>query len=203
MKKLFLAFMILFLMTACGGNNASDSPTADLPAQLPPSPEPLSSSPTPVCISSEPIQEDIDRALSFTGNLFDTEDWERSYTVAIDKVTVTWYSESLLAVAYLEALIFPCSYEELDLDLFFSLDNWQIIFGNYQSYEYLDECRLDTGIRLYQFITVDQGFEYDVHYWVVNDTDTRVISMMLVMPIESQDLIEEYAYSLFPQIPDC
>lgn len=210
MKRFLLGLMILFLITACGGNNASPAPTAELPALLPPSPEPLSSSPvqiegvsTPVCISPEPSQEDIDRALSFTGKLFSTPDWERSYTVAIDKTMVTWYSDSLISVAYLEALIFPCGYEELDLDLFFSLDNWQIVFGNYQSYEYVEECRLDSGVRLYQFITVDQGFEYDVHYWVVNDTPTRVISMMLVMPIESQDLIEEFSYSLFPQLPEC
>ncbi|HCR71598.1 MAG TPA: hypothetical protein DIW23_09155, partial [Anaerolineae bacterium] len=78
-----------------------------------------------------------------------------------------------------------------------------IVFGNYQSYEYVDECRLDSGVRLYQFITVDQGFEYDVHYWVVNDTDTRVISVMIVMPIESQALIDEFSYSLFPQLTDC
>lgn len=209
MKRFLFAFMILFLMTACGGNNASDSPTADLPAQLPPSPEPFSSSPTqadaptPVCISFEPTRADIDRALSFTGKLFDTQDWQRTYTVATDKVSATWYSESFTSLAYLEALIFPCGYEELDLDAYFNVDTWLIIFGNYESYEYVDECRLDSGVRLYQFITVDQGFEYDVHYWVVNDTATRVISMMLVMPIESQDLIEEYSYSLFPQIPNC
>ncbi len=211
MKRFSLGLMLLFVITACGGNAASDSPAADLPAQLPPSPEPFSSSPTlesaeiptPACIAFEPTQEDIDRALSFTGKLFETQDWERTYTVGTDKVTVTWYSERLTAIAYLEALIFPCGYEELDLDYYFSVDNWVIIFGNYQSYEYVDECRLDSGVRLYQFITVDQGFEYDVHYWVANDTDTRVISMMLVMPIESQDLIEEFSYSLFPQLPDC
>ncbi|HCR70948.1 MAG TPA: hypothetical protein DIW23_05860, partial [Anaerolineae bacterium] len=219
MKRLLLGLMILFLMTACGGNNASDSPTADLPAQLPPSPEPLSSSPTQIenftqeviteevdpatCISPEPTQDDVDRALSFTGKLFDTQDWERTYTVGVDKVSVTWYSERLTSIAFLEALIFPCGYEELDLDYFFSVDNWVIVFGNYQSYEYVDECRLDSGVRLYQFITVDQGFEYDVHYWVVNDTDTRVISMMVVMPIESQVLIDEFSYSLFPQLPEC
>jgi hypothetical protein len=208
MKRFLLGLMILFLITACNGNNASDSPTTDLPAQLPPSPEPFSSSSTQeidpaTCISPAPTQDDVDRAISFTGKLFDTQDWERTYTVDVDKVSITWYSERLTSIAYLEALIFPCGYEELDLDYFFSVDNWVIVFGNYQGYEYIDECRLDSGVRLYQFITVDQGFEYDVHYWVVNDTDTRVISMMLVMPIESQDLIEEFSYSLFPQLPDC
>jgi hypothetical protein len=216
MKRFLFGLMILFLITACSGNKAS---TAEIPAQLPPSPEPLSSSLTQIenlpqevitqeidqttCISPAPAQVDIDRALSFAGKLFDTPDWERTYTVDIDKVSVTWYSEGLSSIAYLEALIFPCGYEELDLDYFFNVDNWAIVFGNYQSYEYVDGCRLDSGVRLYQFITVDQGYEYDVHYWVVNDTATRVISMMLVMPIESQAMIDEFSYSLFPQLTEC
>ena len=126
MKRFFFALMILFLISACGGS-ASDLSTADLPAQLQPSPAPPSTSqadiPTPVCISPEPTQADIDRALSFTGKLFDTPDWTRSYTVSTDRVSVLWDSSSLAALAFLEVLIFPCSYEDLDLDNFFSLDS--------------------------------------------------------------------------------
>ncbi|MCQ3938189.1 MAG: hypothetical protein DPW18_14240 [Chloroflexi bacterium] len=215
MKKFFLALIILFLLPGCG--SASGTPTPDLPTLLPPSPAPSTpvspvdptageippEAATPVCISFDPTQADIDRALEFTGNLFDRLDWQRSYTVAEGRVTVTWFSDTLAAVGFLEALIFPCGYEELDLDYYFSVDNWTTVFGNYESYRLVNDCRTDDGKRLYQFRTVEQGYEYDVRYWTVNDTDTRVIAMMLVFPVETPETADEYAYSLFPQLISC
>lgn len=209
MKRFLLAFMILFLITACGGNAASDSPTAELPAQLPPSPEPFSSSlnpadiPTPVCISSEPTQADIERALNFTGKIFENENWTRSYTVSADRVSVLWDNPSLGALAFLETLIFPCGYEDLDLDIFFSADSWQVVFGGYESYEFLSECRNNNGQRLYEFALTLDGIEYDANYWSVNDTPTRVITMQIIFPFEAEILFDEFSYSLFPQIPSC
>ncbi|MBL8063520.1 MAG: hypothetical protein JNK32_10900 [Anaerolineales bacterium] len=220
MKKILSALIVLILLSACG-SPASTSPTADLPELVPPSPAPVdaadASQPTlavvateevieaatPVCIASEPAQEDIDRALSFTGMMFGTNEWERSYTVTDDSVAVTWYSELLYSVVFLEALIFPCSYEEPDLDAFFSAENWQIVFGNYQSYSPVGECRNDSGLRLYKFTAVDQGIDYDIRYWTVNDTDTRVLTFMIVLPTVSEALMDDYAYKLFPQFSDC
>lgn len=201
MKKILSVWIFMFVFTACS------SPATAVPVVNQPSPAPVTEAQiveaaTPVCIAFEPTQADIDRALGFTGKLFDTPDWERTYTVASDKVSVTWYSETLTAIVFLEALIFPCGYEEIDLDNFFSDESWDIVLGNYQSYEAIDECYTDNGQRLYQFIATDQ-VDYDVHYWAVNDTDTRVISLMTVFPIESDILIDQYSYSLFPQISSC
>lgn len=199
MKKILFIWIMIFLLTACG------APTTAVPVEIQPLPATeaqIVEAATPVCIDFEPTQADIERALGFTGKLFDTPDWEKSYTVASDKVSVTWYSQTLTAIVFLEALIFPCGYEEIDLDNFFSDENWDIVLGNYQSYEATDECYSDDGQRLYQFVATDQ-IDYDVHYWVVSDTDTRVISLMTVFPIESDILIDQYAYSLFPQMTSC
>lgn len=228
MKRLLAGFFILFL-AACG-SSASDSPTAELPALIPPSLTPPSDSvsreetpdlplgetpilllPTdqsagltkPVCIDSLPTQADIDRALAFAGEFFEAGDWERSYTVSSDKVLVSWYSASLPAIVNLEALVFPCSYEEPDLDAYYNVDAWAIIFGNYQSYEFISDCRNDQGLRLYNFIAVDQGLAYQVRYWVLNDTPTRVISFMAVLPIDAGTQMDEIAYALFPQLTSC
>ncbi len=214
MKRFLSAFLILLLIAACGTKNASNVPTSDLPALLPPSPEPNSPSSTKAevieetpsisaCVATEPTTEDIERALSFTGKLFDTEDWARTYTVSADRVSVFWNSTSLAGVVFLELLIFPCSYEDLDLDNYFSLDNWQIVFEGYDSYEYLTECRSDSGLRLYQFSTSLSGYEYDVKYWAVNDTEHRVVTLEIILPVELSDYMDEYSYSLFPQFTDC
>ena len=116
---------------------------------------------------------------------------------------MTWSNGAATAIAYLEALIFPCTYEEPDLNTFFNEENWQIIFANYESYQPVAECRTDTGLRLYQFSTVDSGFTYNINYWVKNDTETRVISMMIVFPVESEALMTEYSNSLFPELTSC
>lgn len=228
MKRL-LAGIFIIILTACGPSTSA-SPAADMPALLPPTPTPGSASAegtaepalpeeatavlalptdepvtlaTPVCIDSAPTQADIDRALAFSGKIFDTGDWERTYTVAGDKVAVSWYSASIPAIVNLEALIFPCGYEDLDLDVYFNDEGWSIIFSNYQGYEYVNECRDDQGLRLYNLIAIDQGAAYNVRYWVLSDTPTRVISLMVVMPGEAAAEMDEIAYALFPQLSFC
>lgn len=194
---------ILLFVMACelpGLNPAATSP-----------PEIISSTPviealptvTPACISITPTQDDIDRALNFTGKLFETGGWERSYTVKDYKVSVSWLSETLYSIAVLEALIFSCGYEELDLNTYFNEENWNIIFGNYDSYQLVTECRNDRGLRLYQFNAVSDGAPYLVRYWAQNDTKNRVLTFMLAVPEGSFELLDSYGYSLFPQLSNC
>jgi hypothetical protein len=200
MKKYFPALIIVFLISACGPSKTV-VPTSE-PA-LPASTEPAVAVAAPACISTEPTDADIERALSYTEDLFSGTEWERSYTVATGRVSVTWSDNTDGAVAYLEALIFPCTYEEPDLNNFFSEENWQIIFANYESYKAVAECKTDGGLRLYQFSAIEQGSEYDIKYWAENDTDTRVIGMMIVFPAESDALMDEYSNGLFPELTSC
>jgi hypothetical protein len=158
---------------------------------------------TPACISPEPTQADIDRALAYTGALFKGNEWERSYAVMESRVSVTWLNNSIGAVAYLEALIFSCGYEEPDIDAYFKTDTWNVIFENYDSYEIVSECKTDNGLRLYEVDATNIGFEYDIRYWARNDTDNRVITMMMTFPVGTEDLLADYATRLFPPLPDC
>lgn len=158
---------------------------------------------TPVCISEEPTQRDIDRALAFTGEMFQNDEWERSYMVMSGRVGVTWLNNPVGAVAYLEALIFPCGYEEPDLNAYFDADNWDIIFENYDEYEIVAECKSNNGLRLYEIESINEGLDYNIRYWVKNDTDTRVITMMMTFPVDAEALLDEYASRLFPSLSIC
>ncbi len=42
--------------------------------------------------------------------------------------------------------------------------------------------------------------EYTIKYWAKNDTDTRVLGTMIVFPVESQALMDEYSTRLFPKL---
>jgi len=194
MKKSLLAFVIVLLVSACGVPTEEPLSIVTVPPAV---------LVTPACISSEPTDADIDRALSYTGELFSDVNWERSYTVGGGRVSVAWSNSTDAAIAYLEALIFPCSYEEPDLNIFFSEENWNIVFANYESYQPVAECRTEDGLRLYQFSAVEEDFEYDIKYWVKNDTETRVLGMMIVFPADSDTLMDEYSSDLFPELTSC
>lgn len=200
MKNLLFAIVIVLLVSACGAKA-----TATPANELPPSDanNPTIEQATPACISLEPTDADIDRALTYTKDLFSGPEWERSYTVGGGRVSVAWSNATDAAIAYAEALIFPCSYEEPDINNFFSDENWSVIFGNYESYQPVAECRTNDGLRLYQFIAVEAGFNYAINYWVENDTETRVMDMMIVFPAESTELMDEYSNSLFPELTSC
>ena len=206
-KQLFIFLAIAMIVSSCG-TPATATPTPVPPPTSTPTPKiqptnkPLPTV-TPVCISSKPTQGDIGRALAYTGDAFSTPDWERSNTVSENSVAVTWQNIAQGAVVYLEAIIFPCGYEEPDLNKYFSDENWKAVFANYESYEKIDECRRDDGLRLYEFKTHNQGFVYEIRYWVKNDTDTRVISTMIVFPLESKSLLDEYSSTLFPGYSTC
>ena len=204
---IFLELAVVVNISSCGKPNVVIPTSTPLPLLTPtpkikPTETPLPTV-TPVCISSEPTQKDIDRALAYTDDMFSVPEWEQSYAVSENSVAVTRQNVVQGAVVYLETLIFPCGYEEPDLNKYYSDDNWKAIFANYESYESIAVCKTNTGLRLYQFKTQNQGFEYRINYWVQNDTDTRVISLMIVFPVEEQAFLWDYSAQLFPDLPNC
>jgi hypothetical protein len=206
MNKQLITFLAIAMIISSCGTPVTETPTlAPPPATV--TPTRVMNNPfatvTPVCISSKPTQADIDRALAYTGDAFNASDWQQSNTVTENRVAVTWQNTPLGAVVYLEALIFPCSYEEPDLNKYFSDENWKAVFANYESYELTNECKNNDGLRLYEFKTQNQGFEYEINYWVQSDTDTRVIVTMIVFPVESKLLLDEYSSMLFPDYSTC
>jgi hypothetical protein len=208
-KRLFVFFAVAVFISSCGKPNGA--PPASAPSstsfltsasKMSPTETPL---PTvkPACVSPKPTQKDIDRALAYTGETFNASEWARNYTASETNVAVTWQNAAQSATVYLEAIIFSCGYEELDLNKYFSAEYWKAIFANYESYKTIVECKTDTGLRLYQFKTQNQGFEYRINYWVQSDTDTRVIATMLVFPAEAQATLGDYSARLFPKLPNC
>lgn len=120
-----------------------------------------------------------------------------------DRVSVTWQNVPLSAVIYIEAVIFPCGYEEPDLNRYFSSENWAAIFQNYDEYAMLDDCRIESGLRLYLFRAKSQGFEYNIRYWALNDTNTRLLTTLITFPAGYEADLDDYSIRIFPQLPNC
>jgi hypothetical protein len=158
---------------------------------------------TAVCIPAGPTDEDIDRVLDYGVDVFDPAEWEQSYVVNEESVSVTLQNIPLGAVAFLEAILFACGYEEPDLNHFLDDEHWDVLFANYDSYEMIDECRSDLGLRLYEFEAVSQEIDYNIRYWSENDSAERIITTMLTFPYGSEDVLDEYSIGLFPELPNC
>lgn len=200
MKRFFLIFLAIFL-SACGGT-PSPSPTFTITSTPEATETPLPTV-TPVCVSAEPTQEDIDAALAYTDDIFDLTEWEQSSVAGTERVSVTWQNIPQSAVVFLEVIIFPCGYEEPDLNRFLNENHWDALFANYDSYEMFDECRSDVGLRLYEFEAASQGFDYNISYWSENDTNERIITTMITFPFGSEESMDEYSIELFPELPNC
>lgn len=201
MKTKILAILTFALfISSCG--KPTTPVVVSTPSFVPTTTAPLPTL-TPVCISSEPTQKDIDRVRSFTSKALDPTEWEQTYAVSNGRVSVTWMNSPDSAVIYLEAIIFPCGYEEPDLNHYFSDANWKSIFQNYENYKLIGECKTDKGLRLYQFKASSQGYDYNIRYWVTSDSDTRVITTMMTYPVGAESLLDGYSSRLFPDLPNC
>jgi len=197
--KISLLFIVAITLSAC------EIPGAVLSTPIQPSAAATLAPTVDIssCIDSEPTQDDIDRALAYTDDIFSGTEWARSYLVEANRVAVTYTSDSLEGLGFVESLIFPCGYGDADLNDFFSDENWQIIFGNYESYKAASECNSGDSLKLYQFEAVNEGIDYEIKYWALNDLDTRVMGMMIVFPAESKSLMDEYSFALFPDLTSC
>jgi hypothetical protein len=196
-----LTCAIVFIASGCGMSD----PVLPTPTFILTKPSAPLTTFTPVCISSQPTQADIDRALMFTGATFSAAEWQRSEpAVSENRVSLYWRNNSQNALAYLEASIFNCGYEELDINKYFNDENWKAIFQSYDGYtSTAPMCRTDSGLRLYEFKAVSGGDDYDVRYWVQNDTDNRVISLMFVTPAGNEAMMNDFASRLFPRLSTC
>ena len=153
------------------------------------------------CGLIEPSEQDINKLLTFGGELFTSENWIRSYTVDPYKVTLTRQNEVDRAVTYSEYLIYTCGYGQTELDQYFNDTGFSIVFQGYESYNMSAFCELP-DLAFYKFDLVDEGAEYTAHYWVEQTDDTHVLVMMLVFPKGSAQL-DQYSRKLFPKLTAC
>jgi hypothetical protein len=198
MKQFSPFLMMALLISACTPSETY------VPVSTPvPSAETALPTVTPACIPPEPTAEDVEHTLSFAQQVLGTGEWDRTSEVSDGSVSVTWQNIPESAVIHIETLIFPCGYEEQDLDSYFNNGNWDAIFADYEGYELTAECSTNDGLRLYQFEATHLGFDYDVQYWVLNDTDTRVMTTLMIFPFGSESLLEDYSFDLFPELAIC
>lgn len=184
--RLLLAILpFLFILSACGSRQISQV-----------------EGPNDECGPIQPSENDIRFALSFARNVLEPTQWIRSYTVEPYKVSVTRKNDNEGAVAYTEYLLFNCGYSQADLDSYFSDENFNIVFGNYESHTLQKFCEVK-GLALYEYSTVSAGTDFLARYWVKQESNKRLLVFMLVFPQSNQKGLDDYAKKIFPDLTTC
>jgi hypothetical protein len=155
--------------------------------------------------ATEPTEQDVEYVLGYTGNTFESSDWQRSYTVGPDRVTVTWLNHDEGAVVFLEYLVCSCGYTQADVDDHFSEQNFEdVIFMDYENLQRIATCT-DIGgdLTLHEFTAEVHETGYVIRFWIKLDSKTRVLDMMLVFPRGSEMELDKYARERFPELSSC
>ncbi|MFZ5880241.1 MAG: hypothetical protein ACOY0R_12790 [Chloroflexota bacterium] len=186
-RSLVLAAVLLAgLLSGCGSTPAADQ----------------AEGPRDDCGPIEPSEADVDKALAFGREAFDSTQWVKSYTVDPYKVTLTRRNDTVQAIAYTEYLIFTCGYTQEDMNNYFNDEGFSIIFADYESYALDNFCEAG-GLSLYEYSLVEEGTPFMAHYWVKQDTDTRILVYMLVFPQSNPGMMDEYSQKIFPSLSSC
>jgi hypothetical protein len=201
--KIMYPILFAIVLSSCSTPSTPPPTSTVSPSKTPSITQAPPATVTAVCIPPVPGEEDVEIALDHGGDVFDPAEWEGSHVVNEDSVSVTWQNIPLSALAFIQVIIFPCGYEEPDLNHFFNDEHWEALFANYDSYEMIDECRSEQGLRLYELEAVSQEVDYNIRYWSENDTNERIITTMLTFPFGSEDVMDEYSIALFPELPNC
>jgi hypothetical protein len=158
--------------------------------------------PTDQCGPIEPSDQEVKYALSFESGLFTSNDWVKSYTVEPHKISITRNNDTESAIAYTEYLIFNCGYSQQDLNSYFNTDNFNVVFGGYESHTLSKFCEMKK-LSLYQYDLILKGMPYSARYWVKQDDSKHIFVMMLVLPKTSPDKLDRYSKQIFPQYSSC
>jgi hypothetical protein len=155
--------------------------------------------------ATEPTEQDVTYVLNFMGDILQTDEWKRSYSVESMRIRVTWVNDSAGALAYDEYLIYPCGYTQKDVDEYFSDQNFKTIFlRDYQNPEQLAVCTdEEKNIKLREFRAEKYNQGYLLRFWVMPVNNTRFQEMMLVFPEKSAALLDQYAQEMFPTLSSC
>lgn len=167
-------------------------------------PGPVYPGPSDECGPVEPSQQDVRYALTFGQGPFSQPDWVKSYTVEPYQVKLTRQNSREGAVATLEYLLYNCGYGQAELDAYFNEGGFAIVFSNYESHALYNFCENESqDLALYEYALEKEGELYAARYWAYQQSDTRLLTFLLVFPEDKLPVMNGYARQVFPELVSC
>jgi hypothetical protein len=154
--------------------------------------------------TADPTDNDVKKALAYTGDIFQTGDWKRVYTVGDQRIAITWDHKTLNGLAYMEYLVWDCGYTQAELDSYFSQSNFKdVFFNSYQNPTELNHCTGENGLTLYEYSATYKGEPYSIRYWSKLESPTRILTLMTSFPTKDKAVQDKLANQLFPKLVAC
>jgi len=156
-----------------------------------------------IACATQPASSDMaEMQQLISPRIFESALWTRENGAGDQRTTMTWRSDRLGAVAYLEFLHFDCGVTQEQIDQYFSPENFDVILANYTSHQLIAQCE-HNGVKLFEFDVTANSQSYHLLYWVKQVTPTRVADLTLTFPSQNQAKLAGYAGRLFPDLPTC
>lgn len=153
------------------------------------------------CSSIAITDADTQSTLKYGESLLSQGDWKRSYTVNTDQVFVSYISDGLHAVVFVDTTAL-CN-AKTELKNYANEKNIAIMLSNYESYQSTNSCKKGDTL-LFQFTAVDQGTNYNVNLWFKPlDDPNRALEIMLVFPQTDVKNMAEYSSNFYPDFTTC
>jgi hypothetical protein len=156
------------------------------------------STPTP-----DPERE-IFYVLDYADDLFEPELWRMaSAAEEAGDTYVTWrlreQDDTLFFFVYFH---FDTGASDAAIDDYFDDEGFEALLVNYTPYEKTGECSLG-NLRLYEFVSESETVKRVMRYWVLRESDTRVMGVNAIAQTTQIALLNEYSARVFPDLPSC
>ena len=152
------------------------------------------------CPYPKPTDAEVAQARKYMSDKF-TSDWNESYSVIDNRISVTHKNNPLNAVINFDTVNF-CGVTNASLDNYYTDATFNVIFQYYDDHKYKRECS-NGKMRLYEFELKNQGFDYNGRFWaeIVDENHTR--ETLLVFPTTDPDNYELYSNKIMPKLTSC
>jgi hypothetical protein len=143
------------------------------------------------------------RVQMFAPGVFERAVWKESFSSSPERVTKTWFSSDLGAVSYLEYLVYNCGYSQTDMETYYSDENFKKnIFQNYEDVKKTAECS-QNGLQHFEFTGSYKETKYILYYWVKQESDSRILGLMMAFPTPQEDALKKYARRVYSELATC
>src|SRR4051812_6926642 len=197
-----MAWIAVVLLVISGFPSAVRNPTL---AEQPHAAETTVSSQETSCAVPASQDDDARAALAVAGGVFQSTVWSAPTTNGdyAAQMTVTWLSDWLGAVAFLEYLHYDCGVTSQDIEQWGTPKGFKVIFENFSSYLLTAQCQRN-GVQLFEFdVVTTYGANDHALYWVKQVSPKRIAAFDLILPDSYHAKQVGYARLLFPELPTC
>jgi opacity protein-like surface antigen len=152
---------------------------------------------------AEPFAErELMTVLGYGDHVFEPEMWLARGQEFTDRTTAQWDSQLLGGLAYADYMHFDDEIRAEQMPGRFDTEWFDVTLRNYDAWTQTASCVFD-NLRLHEFTVRVGEQKYLMRYWVELVTSERVLTLFMVFPATSPDVLDVYSERFRPGASKC